>query len=115
MSMYESAERINKDLNNLFGSEQMSDFTNWQREQILNILIRFGAVAKFRCRSNVAYKNFVSSCFKDIAEVKEEQLKADDDYKIIKAKIPALNQYVDWCKQNNKEDCRESFMEWARR
>ncbi len=28
----------------------------------LNVLLRFGQVAKYRCRSNVAYKNFVTAC-----------------------------------------------------
>lgn len=31
-------------------------------EAQLNVLVRFGQVAKFRCRSNVAYSNFITSC-----------------------------------------------------
>ena len=31
-------------------------------EAQLNVLVRFGQVAKFRCRSNVAYGNFITSC-----------------------------------------------------
>ena len=31
-------------------------------EAQLNVLVRFGQVAKFRCRTNTAYKNFIDSC-----------------------------------------------------
>ena len=61
MSMYESAERINNDLKQIFESSYYKEFTISQREYILNVMLRFGAVAKFRCRSNVAYDNFVNS------------------------------------------------------
>ena len=31
-------------------------------EAQLNVLVRFGQVAKFRCRSNTAYANFINAC-----------------------------------------------------
>ena len=69
MSMYESAERIKKDAINLFNSEEMGKFNKWQQKEVINLIIRFGAVAKFRCRSNVAYRNFIDACFSEIAEI----------------------------------------------
>jgi len=70
MSYSEQAEGINIDLINLFGNENVDNFTNRQKEQILDIIIRFGRVAKFRCRSNTAFLNFSNECFKNIADVK---------------------------------------------
>ena len=85
MTMYESASKLNSDLVNLFGSAEVSSFTKEQRNQILNIMIRFGAVAKYRCRSNAAYHNFIEACFKDIATI--ELVDAGDDFKIFVATI----------------------------
>jgi len=31
-------------------------------EAQLNVLVKFGQVAKFRCRSNIAYANFINAC-----------------------------------------------------
>ena len=81
--MYESADRINTDLKQLFGSTPLESFNVKQREEILNIMIRFGAVAKFRCRSNVAYENFINACLKDISNTKKVELK--DGYTIVQA------------------------------
>lgn len=60
MSYYEQAEEINK----LFKKfDQNTD------KDIINAILRFGQVAKFRCRSNTAYDNFSKLCFQDIAEL----------------------------------------------
>ena len=80
MSMYVSAEKINTDLQQLFNSLPIEQFTQEQRKRIINILIRFGAVAKFRCRSNVAYENFVNACFKNVASFHKE---AQGEYEIL--------------------------------
>lgn len=34
-------------------------------ESQLNVLVRFGQVAKFRCRSNTAYSNFINACLSE--------------------------------------------------
>lgn len=31
-------------------------------EAQLNVLVKFGQVAKFRCKSNKAYSNFINAC-----------------------------------------------------
>lgn len=74
MGMYESAEKINIDLVSLFNSIPFENFTVKQREEILNIMIRLGVVAKFRCRSNVAYDNFISACFKGVASINHNEV-----------------------------------------
>lgn len=68
MSMYEQAVKINVSLLNT-----MKDVDDDTKKDLLNILIRFGQVAKFRCRSNIAYKNFVDACFTNLAKAEEIQ------------------------------------------
>ena len=89
MSMYESAQKINEDLRNLFGSIPINQFNTRQRQEILNILIRFGAVAKFRCRSNVAYENFVNACLRGIATTKRVVINEEREFSILQAEVKA--------------------------
>ena len=70
--MYEHASKINRKL-----WEQHPQLTN----EIINTIIEFGRIAKFRCRSNVAYKNFVDACFKGIADVQEVKAERTSDGK----------------------------------
>jgi len=98
MSMYESAKKINDDLTQLFGSTNVENFTIEQRERILNILIRFGGVAKFRCRSNSAYDNFVNACFNNIATT--ERVKFDDDSKFSILQVKKYNLVEKVVKEN---------------
>ena len=60
--MYERGQKINIKLKTLL--EGLNDNT---KKGLLNEMISFGQVAKFRCRSNTAYKNFIDTTFKDIA------------------------------------------------
>ena len=74
MSMYIEADKL---------KEQFKTFS----EEQLNIVIRFGQVAKFRCRSNAAYRNFVEACFKGVAEIEEEIIQNNENnYVKIRAK-----------------------------
>lgn len=68
MSYYEQAEEINKLFKKL---DQNTDNTDNKdnKEKLINAILRFGQVAKFRCRSNTAYDNFSKLCFQDIAEL----------------------------------------------
>jgi len=78
--MYESGSKINEALKAVLQGVDESD-----KVLILDTMIRFGQVAKFRCRSNVAYENFVNACFKDIATIireKPEHL----DFEILRVK-----------------------------
>ena len=112
MSMYESAEKINQDLEQLFNSINLSEFTTRQRETILDIIIRFGSVAKFRCRSNVAYDNFTTACFKNIAKVERVPIKLNDEFKVLRASMQPLDKYLTWLKTENLEDNKESFIDF---
>lgn len=87
MSYHEQAEGINKDLKQLFESIPINQFSTRQRADILNIMIRIGQVAKFRCRSNTAYDNFINCCFKGIATTSRVKINETDDFEILKANI----------------------------
>lgn len=74
--MYTQASKINGRLKNVvdklgFGKLDGDDDL---LTELCNTIIRFGQIAKFRCRSNAAYKNFVDSCLKGVAEVSEEDM-----------------------------------------
>lgn len=84
MSYYDQAERINKDLKDFMGSP-LQQLNNNQKEFILNMIIQVGQVAKFRCRSNTAFDNFINQCFKDIAESKRVVAKEGDDWATLRA------------------------------
>ena len=60
--MYSQGERINNNLITL-----LKGIDNNKKKDLLNEIIRFGQIAKFRCRSNTAYKNFIDTTFKNIA------------------------------------------------
>lgn len=113
--MYEQAKLINRDLLNLFGSFPMAEFSLWQKEQILNILIRFGRVAKFRCRSNIAYENFCNSCFSEIATIVKQSktLNNGEEYETFRASIHGIQAYFDFLTLNKLEDTKENFTKWA--
>ena len=85
--MYEQANKINTELKELHQILVSSNF-NYVDEQkvfikkVLTTMIRFGQTAKFRCRSNTAYDNFVNACFADIA--KTERRKPENlDFEIL--------------------------------
>ncbi len=86
MSYYEQAEHINKDLKQFLDSDLQS-LSNEQKEYLLNIIIQFGQVAKFRCRSNSAYDNFTRECFKNIAECKRVAANPGDEWATLRAMI----------------------------
>jgi len=69
MSYHEQAEKINELLKK-FNQNQLD---NKDKKDIINAILRFGQVAKYRCRSNTAYDNFATECFQDIAELERVQ------------------------------------------
>ena len=86
MSYYEQANRINQEIKDFFGSP-LQQLNDRQKEFILNLIIGVGQVAKFRCRSNSAYNNFISQCFKDIATCKRVVRNEGDDWESLRAFI----------------------------
>jgi len=62
MTMYDSAEKLN---------HRLFALTEKPSAELVNIMLEFGRVAKFRCRSNVAYKNFVEAVFDKVIQIKE--------------------------------------------
>lgn len=70
MSMYEEAKKLNEILKMEFTEKEPS-------HTLLRAILRFGQVAKYRCRSNVAYKNFVTAVFEDIATLNSKTIKSD--------------------------------------
>lgn len=68
MSYQEQAEKINKQ----FLDAGLKEFDKITQDKLINTILFFGQVAKFRCRSNSAYDNFSREVFKEIAEIKRE-------------------------------------------
>ena len=114
MSYYEQAKKINQDIEQLFNSLYIREFTQQQRENILNLMIRIGQVAKYRCRNNSAYDNFIRCCFENIATVQRVPIKEGEDFEVLKATLKPLTSYFDFLAKNGKEDNKESFTEWAK-
>jgi len=86
MGYHEQAERINTDLKNFFNSS-LQQLNDEQKEFILNMIIGVGQVAKFRCRSNVAFDNFINSCFGGIAYAKRVKANPDDEWETLRAEV----------------------------
>ena len=72
MSYQDQAEKINE----VF--KRIIPLTNFQSNELLNAILRFGQVAKYRCRSNTAYDNFSKIVFKDIAELERQQVEGQE-------------------------------------
>ena len=87
--MYESAEK----LNNIF-KECLSPCDETTKAEIINAVLWFGSVAKFRCRSNIAYENFVKSVFNEIITIKKEKPK-NLNFEVLKAEPLLNNKEVD--------------------
>ncbi len=87
MTMYESGRKINEDLQQLFNSVPIEQFNNEQRKRIIDLMLWFGSVAKFRCRSNVAYKNFCDSVFEKIAKIEHKVIDQEKGYTRLKAEM----------------------------
>jgi len=71
MTMYEQANKLNDEFKVLFDKDM-------SKEDIINLIIHFGQIAKFRCRSNIAYKNFLDSVFRDIAKIDNVKIEGLD-------------------------------------
>lgn len=75
MSYQTSAEIINQELKQIFKSIKTENIHPETKEKLLNTIISIGQIAKFRCRNNTAYDNFITLCYKDIAQVNRTQTK----------------------------------------
>ena len=80
MSYYEQAKKINKSF-----KEGLKLVGNSSKQQIIDAILWFGQVAKYRCRSNSAYDNFSKLVFEGIAELERKQLEGQD-FEVLKVK-----------------------------
>ena len=74
MTMYERANALNTNFKTAF-----EDIDENTKRDIINFIIEFGRVAKFRCRSNTAYKNFLDATFKDLVTIRLFPANTDDN------------------------------------
>jgi len=72
-------------------------------------MIRLGAVAKFRCRNNSAYDNFIKLCFDGIAKTKRVKLNPSDEYEVLVTELESINIYEDFLLKNKLDDNKENF------
>ncbi len=114
MSYFEQAKGINKDLTQFFNSLYIKEFSISQREQILNLIIRVGQVAKFRCRNNSAYDNFINACFEGVATAQRVELRAGEEFKVLTATLKPLTAYEDFLAKGILEDNKENFTKWVK-
>ena len=68
MSYHEQASSINQRLQKSF-----EGMTEDEVKEIVNTMLYFGQVIKFRCRSNTAYDGFANGCFRNIAKISREK------------------------------------------
>lgn len=100
MSMYTQAEKLKSRFTSMFNEMNIKQA---DREAVIDLIIRFGQVAKFRCRSNTAYENFLEAVFSDLAVIRKEQRKTKDGrfYTVLYAHKPDC--YEDEEEQTQKE------------
>ena len=83
MSYNEQAEKINKRINNVIdGTDNNSGL---DIKELVNVILWFGQVAKYRCRSNSAYDNFSKLVFDGIAELERKPLEGQE-FEILQVK-----------------------------
>ena len=73
MSYYEQAAKINERMRGI-----LINMTPDERKHLINTILWFGQVVKFRCRSNAALDGFTSACFRKIARIERVQLEGFD-------------------------------------
>ena len=79
MSYEEQAKKINEILKSLNKIEDKQT-----KLDIVNGMLYYGQVAKFRCRNNSAYENFARLCLDGIVSIKKEKLEGFD-FEVLRA------------------------------
>ena len=85
MSYNEQAEKINKDLKDAFVTMKHPQIEEEGKIKLVNAILWFGQVAKYRCRSNTAYDNFSKLVFDGIAELERKPLEGQE-FEILQVK-----------------------------
>jgi hypothetical protein len=80
MSYNEQAKNINEKLKQCFNEQ------NVLKKELIDAILYFGQVAKYRCRSNAAYDNFARECFDGIATLEREKLNEQLEFEVLKVK-----------------------------
>ena len=73
MSYQDQAEKINEVFKRTF-----PEWNDEKKKELVDTILRFGQVAKYRCRGNTAYDNFSKIVFKDIAELERQQVEGQE-------------------------------------
>ena len=68
MSYQEQGEKLNSEFKKCLNEIDLDGKDIYLRD-LIDAILRFGQIAKFRCRSNVAYDNFCNVVFKDIVSI----------------------------------------------
>jgi len=88
MGMYEKAKELNEEFLTIFSGQCLDDASDEFKEKIIKTIEKFGRVAKFRCRSNTAYKNFITAVFENICSFEEKQIThGDRTFTVLEPKI----------------------------
>tara|TARA_Y100000310_G_C20643286_1_gene795157 strand:- start:193 stop:468 length:276 start_codon:yes stop_codon:yes gene_type:complete len=87
MSYHEQAEKINKNLKDIFKSDIEGDHAMSKEDikKLIDNIIWFGQVAKYRCRSNTAYDNFSKAVFEGIVELERTKLEGQE-FEVLRVK-----------------------------
>lgn len=89
MSYNEQATKINEKLKSaLIGLKDTSLSDSGRKDEESNLvdaILWFGQVAKYRCRSNVAYDNFARMVFDGIVAIERQQIEGQE-FAALKAK-----------------------------
>ena len=85
MSYQEQASKMNERLKKFFHSDNEPSEISLEDKEMIDTILWFGQVAKYRCRSNTAYDNFCKVVFDGIVEV-ERTKKEGMDFEILQVK-----------------------------
>ena len=77
MSYQEQADKMNKRLKELY-AQSAAGMTTADWHELINLVLWYGQVAKFRCRSNAAYDNYARAVFRDLAEIQRAALQGQE-------------------------------------
>lgn len=84
---------LNDNLKRLFKDKT---FTSSDKEELANMFIEFGRIVKYRCRSNIAYKNFLNVVFDGVVKIREQPVKTEfgKEFIVFKASVDTAEELI---------------------